>query len=220
MQAVWNLIGRLIWFCTVCLRPTKKTLGLYGLNSTKLFISDQGQSSCAYHMDFKLMGFFVVFFCLIWFFTSQSTIFQLCCDGSSWADPVLSKDKSVLLKDTTQSQALYHWATVLPQVDVDFWQRHWFFQYLDTVKQVLWQTVKLQMKSAIGSAEEHGGSGIECLTPGEGLQVRALSSADFFTKFTLQKILSGCQIVWIQIRTDRMSVLILQRLSADNKSRH
>ena len=28
--------------------------------------------------------------CLIWFFTSQSTIFQLCRDGSSWVEPVLS----------------------------------------------------------------------------------------------------------------------------------
>ena len=32
--------------------------------------------------------------------TSQSTIFQLCRDGSSWVEPVLSKDKYVLLKDT------------------------------------------------------------------------------------------------------------------------
>ena len=42
------------------------------------------------------------FVCLIWFFTSQSTIFQLCRDSSSWVEPVLSKDKCVLLKDTTQ----------------------------------------------------------------------------------------------------------------------
>ena len=28
--------------------------------------------------------------------------FQLCQDGSSWVEPVLSKDKCVLLKDTTQ----------------------------------------------------------------------------------------------------------------------
>ena len=32
-------------------------------------------------------------FCLFWFFTSQSTIFQLCRDRSSWIEPVLSKDK-------------------------------------------------------------------------------------------------------------------------------
>ena len=46
---------------------------------------------------------------------------------------------------------------------------------------------------------------VECLTQDEGLQVRALSSTDFFSKFTFQKILSGtlseCQTVWIQIRT-------------------
>ena len=41
-------------------------------------------------------------FCFIWFFTSQSTIFQLCRNGSSWVEPPLSKDKCVLLKDTTQ----------------------------------------------------------------------------------------------------------------------
>ena len=65
---------------------------------------------------------------MIWFFTSQSTIVQLCRDRSSWVKPVLSKDKCVLLKNKTHSdvgeawtcgpsvlsQALYHWATVLP----------------------------------------------------------------------------------------------------------
>ena len=33
---------------------------------------------------------------------SQSTIFQLSRDGSSWVEPILSKDKCALLKDTTQ----------------------------------------------------------------------------------------------------------------------
>ena len=32
------------------------------------------------------------FVCWIWFFTSQSTIFQLCRDRSPWVEPVLSKD--------------------------------------------------------------------------------------------------------------------------------
>ena len=32
----------------------------------------------------------------------QSTMFQVCRDWSSWVEPVLSKDKCVLLKDTTQ----------------------------------------------------------------------------------------------------------------------
>ena len=40
--------------------------------------------------------------CLICFFTSQSIIFQLCPEGPSSVEPVLSKDKCVLLKDTTQ----------------------------------------------------------------------------------------------------------------------
>ena len=44
----------------------------------------------------------LVYFCLIGFFTSQSTTFQLCRNRSSWVEPVLSKDKCVLLKDTTQ----------------------------------------------------------------------------------------------------------------------
>ena len=42
------------------------------------------------------------FVCLIWYFTSKSTIFQLCRDGSSWVEPVLSKDYCVFFKDTTQ----------------------------------------------------------------------------------------------------------------------
>ena len=43
-----------------------------------------------------------VFVCLIWFFTSQSTIFQLYRDASSWCESVLSKDKCDLLKDRLQ----------------------------------------------------------------------------------------------------------------------
>ena len=52
-----------------------------------------------------------VFVCLIWFFMSQSTIFQLCEDGPSWLEPVLSKDKCVLLKDTTRWR---WWGSNLP----------------------------------------------------------------------------------------------------------
>ena len=58
-----------------------------------------------------------------------SLIFQLNRDGSSLVEPVLSLDKCVLLKDhdavtpvnlepSVSSQALYHWATVLPFFDV------------------------------------------------------------------------------------------------------
>ena len=62
----------------------------------------------------------------VWFFESQSTIFQLCRDGSSWIEQLLSDDKCFLLKDTMQcagkaqtrnpsvsSQALYHWVTAI-----------------------------------------------------------------------------------------------------------
>ena len=45
-----------------------------------------------------------VFVCLIWFFTSQSTIFSICRDGLPGpVEPLLSKYRGVLLKDTT------HW---------------------------------------------------------------------------------------------------------------
>ena len=62
----------------------------------------------------------------VWFFVSQPTIFQLCRDRPSCFEPVLSKEKCVLLNDTQHSeageacgpsvsnQALYNWATVLP----------------------------------------------------------------------------------------------------------
>ena len=53
---------------------------------------------CVVHKIFSMTRI-----CLIdLIFTSQSTIFQLCRDGSSWDEPVLSKDKCVLLKETTQ----------------------------------------------------------------------------------------------------------------------
>ena len=54
--------------------------------------------------------------------------FSVMSDGSSWVEPVLSKDQCVLLKNTTQwrqwvsnqqpfslESALYHWATALRQ---------------------------------------------------------------------------------------------------------
>ena len=62
------------------------------------------------------------------FFKSQSTLLQLCQNGPSWVEPVLSNGKrGVLLKVTARdadeartrgpsvwSQALYRWATALP----------------------------------------------------------------------------------------------------------
>ena len=72
-------------------------------------------------MHLHVSIFFPIVCLFVCFFTSQSTIFQLCPDQSSWVEPVLSKNKCALLKDTMQwrpwasgplvsSQALYHWA--------------------------------------------------------------------------------------------------------------
>ena len=50
------------------------------------------------------------FICLIWFFTSQPTIFQLCWDRSSWAEPVLSKDCERFYAYVIYSIAIIRWA--------------------------------------------------------------------------------------------------------------
>ena len=79
----------------------------------------------------------VDFVCLIWFYTSLAVKkFQLWPDGSSWVEPVLSKDQCVLPKDAMQecfwwglnpqalvlqSSSLHHWATAFP-LEVNIWQ--------------------------------------------------------------------------------------------------
>ena len=67
-----------------------------------LFLGSSKQCFLDYAFCFVMHYRMLLFGCLIQFFTSQSTIFQLCLDGSSLVEPVLSKDKCVLLKDTTQ----------------------------------------------------------------------------------------------------------------------
>ena len=68
-----------------------------------LFYCRNGAKSTAIKRMQTVQGSLLWFlFCLILFLTSQSTIVQLCRDGSSWVEPVLSYDKCVLLKDTTQ----------------------------------------------------------------------------------------------------------------------
>ena len=55
-----------------------------------LFYCRNGAKSTAIK---RMLGSLLWFlFCLILFLTSQSTIFQLCRDGSSWVEPVLSYD--------------------------------------------------------------------------------------------------------------------------------
>ena len=112
-SSIWKLI------CAICVFNIL-TVGVH-LSSTPS-ISGPGSAT-----GFPFLPFLdYVFCCLIWFFTSKSTIFQLCPDGSSWFEPVLSKDYCVLLKDTMQwcwrcsnhnpwilRQALYHWASAL-----------------------------------------------------------------------------------------------------------
>ena len=60
------------------------------------------------HKYIKGKGLFLFYL----FFTSQSTIFQLCRDGASCVEIVLSKNKCVLLKDTTQQ----HWWSSNPRL--------------------------------------------------------------------------------------------------------
>ena len=55
-----------------------------------------------FHAHMNMKKLYNLVFCLISFLMSQSTIFQLCWDMSTWVEPVLSKDKYVLLKDITQ----------------------------------------------------------------------------------------------------------------------
>ena len=68
-----------------------------------LFYCRNGAKSTAIKRMQTVQGSLLRFLvCLILFLTSQSTIFQLCRDGSSWVEQILSYDKYVLLNDTTQ----------------------------------------------------------------------------------------------------------------------
>ena len=67
---------------------------LFLANSADL---DEMQHYAAFHLGLHCLPKYL--FDLILYV--PSTIFQLCQDGSSWVEPVLSKDKCVLLKDTT-----------------------------------------------------------------------------------------------------------------------
>ena len=60
---------------------------------------------------------------MIRFFTSQSTIFQLCWDGSSWVEPVLSKDYIRLYE--SQSDFLK-----MKKISKIFSAACWHFDYL------------------------------------------------------------------------------------------
>ena len=57
--------------------------------------------------------------CLISFFTSQITVFQLCQDGFSWVEPVLSKDwlspSGTQCSDSCEDQVKQSLTILLPQ---------------------------------------------------------------------------------------------------------
>ena len=67
------------------LRPSLATVGHYDLC---LFLSGSFTQVCRLKIGER-------YFYFVRLFTSQSTIFQLCRDGSTWVEPVLSKDKCV-----------------------------------------------------------------------------------------------------------------------------
>ena len=66
-----------------------------------------------------------VCFCLIWFFTSQSTIFQLGLDGSFWCLAARTQCSDAGEARTpnpwVSSQALFYWATLLPNMSAVCW---------------------------------------------------------------------------------------------------
>ena len=82
------------------------------------------------------------FVCLIWFFTSQSTIFQLHRDWSSWVEPVLSQDYMCLaqghntvtpvrLEPTALRSRVKHSTTEpLGSLSLCPWARHFTLSYI------------------------------------------------------------------------------------------
>ena len=86
-----------------------------------MYLLQVQQSFCTYCKCSRVKhNLWNAFVCLIWFFTSQSTVFQLCREGSSWVELVLLKSCSrTQCSDAGEagtgnpsilSQALYHWA--------------------------------------------------------------------------------------------------------------
>ena len=74
-------------------------------------------------------------FVLIWFFTSQSTSFQLCRDRSSWVEPVLSRGHNTVPPVRLQPRSLEssplpmsHYATVKTLMKWRIW-RHFISVY-------------------------------------------------------------------------------------------
>ena len=63
------------------------------LNTCGIYLLSQWRKEYSFKTYANCTGFIIMFLlCLILFLKSQSTIFQLCRDGSSWVEPVLSYD--------------------------------------------------------------------------------------------------------------------------------
>ena len=87
-------LHRLVWVCT-CQNATLLEITWHGSNMNFHWLSFVAASLGGYPqlmVGIKIFWVLSFFVCLIWFFISQSTIFQLCQDGSSWVGPVLSND--------------------------------------------------------------------------------------------------------------------------------
>ena len=76
---------------------------------------------------------------------SQSTIFQLCRDGSSWVVPVLSKDKCVLLKDRVLTEMGKQNSRSFPGL-ISFFQGLHFFP-------ILYKTTQQNANFSAGNVE-------------------------------------------------------------------
>ena len=69
-----------------------------------------------FYGHYKMVFCVVTIFCLFWFFTFQSTIFQSSWNRSSWVESALSRGYSVLLKDTMQCLC---WVLNLQPLDLE-----------------------------------------------------------------------------------------------------
>ena len=75
-------------------KPSWPSTGYYPWESYKVLQYLGGQKTAVFQ---------TALICLIRFFTSKSTIFQLCRDGSSWVEPVLSKISLIKCKSAVIS---------------------------------------------------------------------------------------------------------------------
>ena len=86
-----------VWWCCIMYLSSKTETTEAGVKKIKTSANSENVIT----EIFLMIQYYFVLFCLIWFFMSHLTIFQLCWEGSNWVEQVLSRD-CVLLKDTKQ----------------------------------------------------------------------------------------------------------------------